>query len=97
MFFVKFYNGDKFHVDISMYDSNWCERMIKSRIESKAEYSHEANFTQNFIFKRSETFQRLKANANGVTAHVFEGCRFKATEGRLILVNISGGNLLFKP
>ena len=78
-----------------MYDENLNEQLIKSRIEPEAEYSHEAYFYQNFVFKRSENYQRLKANANGVTADVFEGCHFKAKQGRLILVYVSGGNLQF--
>ena len=79
-----------------MYDENLNEQLIKSRIEPEAEYSHEAYFDQNFVFKRSKSHQRLKANANGVTADVFEGCHFMAKQGRLILVNISGGNLLLE-
>ena len=96
-FFVKFHNADEFPIDISMYDENLNEQVIKSRIEPEAEYSHEAYFYQTFVFKRSENYQRLKANANGVTADVFEGCHFKAKQGRLILVYVSGGNLLFEP
>ena len=80
-----------------IYDERLNEQLIKSKIEPEAEYSHEAYFEQNFVFKRSENYQRLKANANGITADVFEGCHFKAKQGRLILVNVSGGNWLFEP
>ena len=79
-----------------MYDGNWNEKVIKLKIEPKDEYSHEAYFTQNFIFKRSGTGKRLTANANGVTSQVFEGCRFKAEKYRIILVDISGGTLINK-
>ena len=78
-----------------MYDENLNEQLIKPRIEPEAEYSHEAYFDQNFVFKRSENHQRLRASANGVTADAFEGCHFKAKQGRLILVTIFGGNWLF--
>ena len=49
-----------------------------------------------WLFLRSNTRERLKAHANGVVAETFEGCRFKAEANKQIIVNISGGNKLFK-
>ena len=94
MFSVKFHNSDDYEVDIKMYDKSLNAQLVKSRMESGAEYSHEAHFSQNFFFVRSQTKKRLRASANRVTADVFEGCQFKAKEGRLILVNITSGNQL---
>ena len=95
MFFAKFHNLDEYSIDIIKYDERWNQNLIKSRLDPNDEYSHEAYFAQNFLFKRSDTKDRLKASANGVTSEVFEGCRYRADAGRLILVNILGGNKLF--
>ena len=92
MFSIKFHNSDNQEVDIKMYDESLNEQLIKSRIEPNDEYSYEAYFSQNFFFVRYQTEKRLRASANGMTADVFEGCQFKAKEGRLILVTINGGN-----
>ena len=92
MFYAKFYNYDQYPIDILMYDQEWNKLLVRPRLNPGNEYSHETYFTQNYLFKRSDTNERLKCSANGITAHVFEGCRFKATEGRLIMVNISRGN-----
>lgn len=74
-----------------MYDKSGNVKLAKSKVDPEDEYSHEAYFGQNFFFKRSATDKRLKASANGVTAELFEGCRFRAKEGRLTLVNVSDG------
>ena len=94
MFFVKFHNSDRHPIDIKTYDREWNEGTLKSKLGPEEEFSHETYFTQNFLFKRSETKDRLKATANGVTSEVFEGCRFGAEPGRLLFVNIISGNIL---
>ena len=68
-------------------------QLVKARIDPEDEYTHEAKFGENFFFKRSGLDKRLKASANGLTADIFEGCRFLAEEGRLIFVNVSGGKI----
>ena len=62
-----------------------------SRLGKGKEFTHQAYFTQNWLFLRSNARQRLKARANGVVAETFEGCRFKAEANKQINVNISGG------
>ena len=91
MFFVKFHNLDQYQIDIKMYDKSGNIKVAKSKVDPGYEYSHEAYFGQNFFFKRSATDKQLKASANGVTAELFEGCRFMAMGGRLMLVNVSDG------
>ena len=76
-----------------MYDKSGNVQLVKSNIDSKDEFSHEAYFGQNFFFKRSKNDKRLKAYANEVTAELFEGCRFMAKKGRLILVNVFDGKV----
>ena len=96
MFLVKFHNSDEmFEIDIKMFDENLNEQILKYRVEPKDEYLYEAHFSQQFFFEISGTKRRLRASANGITADVFEGCRFKAKEGGLLLVNIKRGNILF--
>ena len=77
-----------------MYDESLNEQILKYRVPPKNEYLYEAHFSQQFFFENSDTKRRLRASANGATADVFEGCLFKAKEGRLLLVNIIGGNTL---
>ena len=74
-----------------MYDDNWKEQLIESRVQPHGKRTHEVYFNQKFFFVRSDNNMRLKAEANGIIADIFEGCLFKAKEGRLILVNISSG------
>ena len=74
-----------------MYDDNWKEQLIESRVQPDGKHTHEAYFNQKFFFMRSDNHKRLKAEANGIMADIFEGCLFKAKEGRLIVVNISSG------
>ena len=95
MFLVKFHNSDELEIDIKMYDENLNEQILKYRVQPEDEYLYEAQFSQQFFFERSDTKRRLRAMANGITADVFEGCQFKAKEGRLLLVDIRGGNILF--
>ena len=71
-------------------------QLVKSGIDPEDEYTHEAKFGQNFFFKRSDFDERLKASANGLTADIFEGCRFGAEEGRLIFVNVSGRKIFVR-
>ena len=95
MFLVKFHNSDDLEIDIKMYDENLNEQTLKYRVQPKDEYLYEAQFSQQFFFERSDTKRRLRASANGITADVFEGCQFKAKEGRLLLVHITGGKIRF--
>ena len=91
LFSVAFHNLDEYQIDIKMYDDNGKEQLIISRLQPDEKHTHEAYFTQNFFFVRSDSHKRLKAEANGIMADIFEGCLFKAKEGRLISVNISSG------
>ena len=93
MFYVKFHNSDIHQIDIKRYDESMMIQLIKARIDPEDEYTHEAKFGQNFFFKRYDQDKRLKAHANGLTAYIFEGCRFGAEEGRLMFVNVSGGKI----
>ena len=95
MFLVKFHNSYEFEIDIKMYDESLNEEILKYRVQPKDEYLYEAHFSQQFFFENSDTKRRLRASANGITADGFEGCQFKAKEGRLLPVNITGGNRLF--
>ena len=94
MFLVKFHNSYEVEVDIKMYDETLNEQILKYRVPPKNEYLYEAHFSQQFFFENSDTKRRLRASANGITGDVFEGCQFKAKEGRLLLVDITGGKSL---
>ena len=96
MFYVKFHNLDSYRIDIKRYDKNMMIQLVKSRIEPDGEYTHVAKFGQNFFSKRSDADKRLKVSANGITADIFEGCRFGAEEGRLIYVNVSSGKKILE-
>ena len=91
-FTVAFLNLDNYPIDIITYDKDGNERLVTPRLNPGDAYTHEAHFTQDWLFKRSDTRKRLKAYANGVSSESFEGCRFKANKGRLLRVNISSGN-----
>ena len=91
LFSATFHNLGECEIDIKMYDDNGKEQLIISRLQPDEKHTHEAYFTQNFFFVRSDSHKRLKAEANGIMADIFEGCLFKAKEGRLISVNISSG------
>ena len=95
-FYAKFHNSDNHRIDIKRHNEGMMIQLVKSNIDSEDEYTHEAKFGQNFFFKRSDFDKRLKASANGLTADIFEGCRFGAEEGRLIFVNISSGKILIE-
>ena len=93
-FFVTFRNDDGHPLDILRYDQSWNEEVVvKERLDPGIDFPHVAYFNQNFIFKRSDTKDRLKAFSNGVTAIVFEGCRFNMHAGTGSLVIISSGNI----
>ena len=94
-FTVSFRNLDNYPIEIITYDEDGNEKLVTSRLNPGDAETHETHFTQNWLFKRSETRKRLKAYANGVSSETFEGCRFKATKGRLLRVNISSGNKRF--
>ena len=49
----------------------------------------ETSFTHQWIFRRSDSKQYLKANGNGRTAQIFEGCRFQAKPNQRLIVTIS--------
>ena len=87
-----FHNLDNYDIDVKEYDSNWNEKLIKSRIRPGGEHTLEVNFTQSFFFRRSDYDKRLKATANGVISDVFQGCRYQAKKGRLLSVEISSGS-----
>ena len=91
-FSVKFYNSDKYPIDVLQYDENWNEKVVKAKINPENEFTYETVFSQNFLFKRTDTEKRLKASSNGIISDVFEGCRFEAKAGRLIDVKIFYGN-----
>ena len=91
-FTVAFLNLDNYPIDIITYDKDGNEKPVASRLNPGDVDTHETHFTQDWLFKRSDTRQRLKAYANGVSSETFEGCRFKANKGRLLRVNISRGN-----
>ena len=96
IFFVKFHNADEEPIDIKRYNENGNREEMYSRLGQGKGFSHQAYFTQNWLFLRSNTKERLNARANGVVAETFEGCRFKAEANKQINVNISGGSKLFK-
>ena len=96
IFFVKFHNADVEPIDIKRYNENGNREEMYSRLDPGKGFSHQAYFTQNWLFLRSNTRDRLNARANGVVAETFEGCRFKAEANKQINVNISGGSKLFK-
>ena len=91
-FSAKFHNSDKHPIDILQYDENWNEKIVKSKINPENEFTYETVYSQNFLFKRTNTEKRLKASSNGIVSDVFEGCRFDANPGRLVNVKISYGN-----
>ena len=61
MFTVQFINNGSYPVDIKKYDDNWNEEMIRPKLDAKGESSHETYFIQKWLFKRSNSGQRLKA------------------------------------
>ena len=90
-FFVKFHNSAKFAIDIKMYGNTYDMISVKSAVAPGVEYAHEALFKDKFFFTKSDTNDRLNASANGIKSTVFEGCLFKAEQGRMITVYISEG------
>ena len=90
-FFVKFINSDEQPIDIKRYNENGNREEMYSRLGQGKGFTHQAYFTQNWLFLKSDTRERLNARANGVVAETFEGCRFKAEANKQINVNISGG------
>lgn len=90
MFFIKFHNSAPYPIDIKMYGKAWNEKIVKLALGPEDEYTHEAYFTYKFFFTKSDTHQRLNASANGLLAIAFEGCKFQAKPGRLIVVYITG-------
>lgn len=89
---VKFHNYDKYPIDIKKYDQGWNEQLVKANVQPGYEYSEEAFFSHNYYFVRSKTHERLNSSANDVTAILFEGCRFQAETGKLIIVNVLKGH-----
>ena len=67
---------------------------MKQRLTPESEITLNTSFTRQWIFLRSETKDRLMATGNGVTAQIFDGCRFKANANQLIFVSISGGKII---
>ena len=92
MFTVQFINMGSYPVDIKKYDDSWNEQMVRPKLDAKGESSHETYLAQKWLFKRSDSGQRMKAYVNGITSEVFAGCRFGAEPGRLLVVNICDGN-----
>ena len=95
LFVVTFRNSDEYSVDIKRYDENWNEELVRSRLKPEQESTHETDFRSKWLFKRSDTAHRLKAQANGVTSDVFTGCHFTAKPGRFLPVTILAGKTHF--
>ena len=68
------------------------EQILTSKLAPKSEVMFGTYFSHEWIFKRYWSNDRLFANANGVQAEVFEGCRFKVKPTDRLIVEISTGN-----
>ena len=91
-FEVTFRNSDRQEIDIIWYNEQGNEQLMESNLPPENERTFLTYFTHQWIFKRSGNKERLKATANGVSAQVFEGCRFMAKPDKRIQITISEGN-----
>ena len=87
-FDVTFHNTDQFPIDVLLYNQEGNDELIKSRLRPDNEMTVETSFTHQWIFRRSDSKEYLKASGNGIMAQVFEGCRFLAKSNERLLVTI---------
>lgn len=65
---------------------------MTSNLAPNSTSTYDTYFTHEWLFKRSSSKDLLFANANGVEAQFFEGCRFKVVPNEELFVIISFGN-----
>ena len=71
------------------YNQEGNEELMRSELLPENEMTVETSFTHQWIFRRSDSKQYLKAQGNGMTAQIFEGCRFRARPNERLIVTIS--------
>ena len=88
-FDVTFHNSDVYPIDVKTFYP--MEQVMRKNILPDYEMTYSTSFTHMWTFVRSGTKERLTANRNGLTSHVFEGCKFGAKPNQRIVVYIYGG------
>ena len=88
-FDVTFHNSDIHPIDVKTFYP--IEEVMRQNLSSENEITVSTSFTHLWTFVISGTKERLTVNRNGLTSHVFEGCKFGAKPNQRIIVYIYGG------